>query len=297
MSLHTHHPCTERRGFLLGVTLNELTFMLFFLLVLISAHLLDSRNREIADQSARLEKLEQTLRKQRTSLDESFKNLGALETTFNRLQEMQPRLSPGELESRFKRLIESEGKAEAENQYLRGVLNEFAKLLEATDPLSQPPVTNPNQLESLRQLLARQNRIETQNRELSAQIQRLEGRYAGSGLDHLPCWTDARSGEIEYLYRIVIFEDRLRIDAAWPASRNRTVEKLPIFRRLANRTVQAPEFSRLAAPVLAWSRRQKPECRHFVRIQDHESTSKTAFKKHLRLVETFFYKFLEPDRS
>ncbi|MGH8547149.1 MAG: hypothetical protein ACRERU_00800 [Methylococcales bacterium] len=296
MTRPTLNPRTDRRGFLIGITLNEIAFMLFFLLVLITAHLLDSRNQEIAEKTTRLEKLKQRLLEQQTNLDDTFKKLGILQTTFDRLQELQARISPGELDQQFKRLVESESRVRADNETLRSHLNELTELLQAADPLRQPD-SRESPVETVRRLLARHKSIETQNHELEARSRIPHLRSAGTGLDHLPCWTDPESGEIEYLVRILLLEDRLKIDAAWPASRDKAVEKLTSLRVLANRTVSAQEFSRLAGPILAWSRQQKPECRHFVRIQDHESTTKTAFKRQLRLIETFFYKYLEPDQS
>ncbi|MCI0733970.1 MAG: hypothetical protein L0Y38_09145 [Methylococcaceae bacterium] len=290
--MQAYNPRTDRRGFLLGMTLNELVFMLFFLLVLIGAHLLEARNKEIAVQSARLAQLQQKLLQQKSNLNEAFSKLGAVKDTFDRLQELQPRIAPGELAEQFKRLVESESKARTDNEHLRNLLTQlFHAAGQSNTQESEPPA------EALRRVLARQTTIEAQNKELESRIKTLHARTGGSGLDHLPCWIDPESGEIEYLYRVILLENRLKIEAAWPASRDGEAEKLMSLRVLANRTVSAAEFSRLAGPILAWSRRQKPECRHFVRIQDHEATTKTAFKKHLRLIETFFYKYLEPDKS
>lgn len=294
MTMQAHNPRIDRRTFLIGITLNELAFMLFFLLVLISAHLLDAKDKQIDEKAARLAQLQQQISQQHTALDETFQKLGLLQTTLNNLQELQPQVRPGELDEQFKRLVESESRARTDNERLGKLLNDLKKLLQTSD-LARAPDAQDSPVEAVQQLLARQQEIQAQKHELETRIKTLHSRTTGSGLDHLPCWIDPESGEIEYLYRITILDDRLKIEAAWPTSRNSSPGKSPALRMLANRTVSAREFNRLAGPILAWSRRQKPQCRHFVRIHDHDSTTKSVFKKQLRLIETFFYKYLEPD--
>ena len=290
------HSRPARRGFVIGMTLNELAFLLFFLLVLISAHLLAAKDKQIAEKAARLEQMRHDLLAQQENLDDTFKKLGMLQDAFDRLRELQPQITPGELDQQFKRLVENENKVRADNDALRNRLQKLTEMLQAIElPMETDDSQSP--LEKVRELLNRQSEIEAQKRDLEARLKILDARSAGSGLDHLPCWINSETGDIEYLYRVTILENRLKVDPAWPDSRATWVREADSFAKLANRTVSAQEFSRLADPILDWSRHQNPECRHFVRVRDDKATSKTAFKKQLRLIETFFYKYLEPDDS
>ncbi|MGR9108513.1 MAG: hypothetical protein ACU843_16465 [Gammaproteobacteria bacterium] len=290
------NPRSVRQAFLLGMTLNELAFLLFFLLVLISARLLEVKNQEIAEKSEQLRQLQAQFGQEQRRLEENFKKLGLIQFQESRLQELQPRLHPGELDEPFKRLVESETRLRNENESLRNVIDQITNLLQSHTQ-SRGTMGSPSPVAALGELLEYQDRIETQNLELESRIKSLDDRNFGSGLDHRPCWSDAQSGKIEYLYRITILENQLKIEAAWPPDRSAEVENTRALGALANRTVSPTEFSRIATPILDWSRRQNPECRHFVQILDHESTSKNAFKKQLRLIETFFYKYLEPEDS
>ena len=52
------------------------------------------------------------------------------------------------------------------------------------------------------------------------------------------------------------------------------------------------ELRRRALPILRWSQRQDPPCRHFVRILDRVDGGKNAFKAGMLTVEGYFYKLL-----
>lgn len=294
MVTQSHQARVDRRSFLLGMTLNELAFLLFFLLVLLSTHLLKARSAQIAQKSVRLEQLENQLSQKQAVLDKTFKKLGLLQDTVDRLQELQPHALPEELDEQFKRLVDSENQARTDTLNLQNRLDELTALLQTTDLLQQTGLSD-SPVEAVQQLIAENKEIEAQKRNLEAQIKSIRNRFKGSGLDHLPCWIDPKTGAIEYLFRITILENFLQIDPAWPVSRTAVLKKLPSVHALAKRRVSTAEFSRRAKPILIWSQQQKPECRHFVRIHDHKSTSKKAFKKQLLTVEGYFYKYLEPD--
>jgi hypothetical protein len=64
------------------------------------------------------------------------------------------------------------------------------------------------------------------------------------------------------------------------------------MREVAGQGLTYHEFSRRALPILRWSQRQEPGCRHFVRILDRVDGGKDAFKAGLLTVERYFYKLL-----
>lgn len=294
MTMQPKRGHSNRRAFLLGMTLNELAFLLFFLLVLISTHLLQSRSDQLLEKTAQLQQLESQLSKKQVILDETFRKLGLVQNTVDRLQELQPNVKPGELEQQFKRLVDSESKARSDRQTLQNRLDEVNTILRTGDLQTQKALSE-STLGAVQKLIAENNAMQSQIDKYEFQLKSIQNRAGGSGLDHLPCWFDPNTGAIEYLFRITILENFLKIDPVWPAHRTKTAKKLPSVSLLSNRTVSTHEFLQKAKTLLDWSRHQKPECRHFVRIRDHKNTSKKAFKQQMLAVEAIFYKYLEPE--
>lgn len=137
---------------------------------------------------------------------------------------------------------------------------------------------------------------ELQNvRRQAEHLQRKIGEIGGlgRGLVHPPCWFDA-VGRIQYLVRVEIGEDAVRVTDRWPPDRDEDARQLPGATALANSGALKPEeFIRVAAPILQWAQRQKPECRHFALVVD-AAESKAAFKSGLLAIESAFYKRLQP---
>lgn len=114
----------------------------------------------------------------------------------------------------------------------------------------------------------------------------------GNGLDHPPCWADA-DGRPEYAYQTTLHTDSLVVEPVWPAHRASEAANIPGMTALGSGAMNYQAFSQKALPVFAWSTRQTPECRHFVRIVDQTPpAAKAAYKQNLRTVERFFYKLL-----
>jgi hypothetical protein len=132
------------------------------------------------------------------------------------------------------------------------------------------------------------------NRNLRGQLLNLQQRMGAGGRDYPPCWADSVGG-IEYIYSVVLMEDRLSVRPIWPPHREADVDAIPGARSLIGEDWTRSEFRGRAQPILDWSRRQDPECRHFVRIADRIPSDKAAFKAQLLLVEDYFYKYLPPD--
>src|SRR5206468_5402759 len=93
-----------------------------------------------------------------------------------------------------------------------------------------------------------------------------------------------------------IEEDGISALATWPAGRAVDAQAIQGAVALPGLHLSREEFGRRAAPVLAWSKAQNPECRQYVYIID-EAETKQAFKRNLLFVEDYFYKYLERDRS
>ena len=292
----------ERRAFLIGMTLNELVFLLFFLLLIISAVSLRSADRESREQDQQSDQLNQQLRRSQQQLDQAFKKLVLQEAVLSRLAQAGSGVDQAQLDAFFSRLVEDRQRAaqlqrslaeqrrlEQRNRSLetsQRVLDAVQGQLTDAGLSGRPDTVIPGLIDS-----AREQREQT--RTLQGRIGYLQRQlkvYQGTGVDHPPCWTDSNGG-IEYLYHITIVESGLRIRRAWPDSRNRQAEQLPGALTMLDRTLSNAQFRQSARPLYDWSIAH--ECRHFVRVSDTPETSKQTFKQRLMTIEGYFYKLLE----
>jgi hypothetical protein len=106
------------------------------------------------------------------------------------------------------------------------------------------------------------------------------------------CWYDI-NGKVQYIYTVTIHEDGLSVTANWPQDRADDLQAIPGASTAPGSHLSLQEFGRRMAPVLAWSKRQNPECRHYVYMVD-EAASKNAFKRNMLFTEGYFYKYLQP---
>ena len=130
--------------------------------------------------------------------------------------------------------------------------------------------------------------MERQIRTLRGQIKHFERRFGRGGVDFPPCWCD-ETGRPEYIYSICIGELNLCVEPAWPDYRKPDLKQIPGCREIIASDLTLAEFRKRAAPILEWSK--KNECRHYVIIRD-TTESKKAFKQKLLAVEDYFYKYL-----
>jgi len=129
---------------------------------------------------------------------------------------------------------------------------------------------------------------------LRGQNLNLRGRVLGNGLDHPPCWADPDTGEIQYVYSIVIKEDELLVSPGWPESRS------PEAMGNQNILDGVGDFDLVTQFQKASTELYKEsvglECRHFVVIYD-QASSKKSFKNYLLGIESHFYKYLSSEQS
>ena len=142
----------------------------------------------------------------------------------------------------------------------------------------------------LEQAEAHLERSEGERVNLRGQVANLQ-RRVGNGLDHPPCWADA-AGNIEYAFQVTIRTNTVTVQPIWPVHREDDARRIPGMVQLIGEDWSYQEFSHRGFPIFAWSRRQEPECRHFVKLDDQVDGGKEAFKTGLLTVENFFYKLL-----
>ncbi|WP_031434257.1 hypothetical protein [Methylomarinum vadi] len=278
-----------RRSFLFGMTLNELAFMMFFLLMLLSTAALHDKSVELEQQKSKSNELERQIERTRQDLDASFKRLRLLEDMVGRITGLGRDASRELLEQAFAKL-QAAGDLDrlaADNTRLRQELQELTQLRRQLQELQ--PDTAPEQ--TLQELIEQSRNAQREQQDLRGQLHFLQQQLKGNGLDHPPCWADPDNGAIQYLYRITIHEQTVTVEAAWPDSRAADASRLPGAAELAGQTLSLGAFQAKAAPIFQWSKSH--ECRHFVRIHDDPNTSKKAFKTTLLTIESVFYKYLE----
>ena len=107
------------------------------------------------------------------------------------------------------------------------------------------------------------------------------------GRDLPPCWT--KDTNPEYLLSIEILEDGLWVRPAWDQNRELDANSLGLYRDqiegLYNTNQFLNRFKHLRRQV-----GKTGKCSHFVLVTDDPTTSKTAYKQNLSVVESLFYK-------
>ena len=121
-------------------------------------------------------------------------------------------------------------------------------------------------------------------RDLEGQVRNLAGRLGGRDLP--PCWAHRETGNIEYLFDIVITDSELLLTSAAPDYRRQEFDALINTDRLTQERISLNTFETLAAPILALTNDQ--DCRHYVRITDRSESS----YKFTLTIEDYFYKFV-----
>ena len=129
-----------------------------------------------------------------------------------------------------------------------------------------------------------------ENADLRGQMANMRNRFnaVGRGLDHPPCWAD-EAGNIEYLFNVELRQGIAIGTPAWPERRRQDAEKLPGVAELTAATVTAELFRTASRPILDISKRQDPECRHFVVLNNTIESRREADQARW-MVEEFFYK-------
>lgn len=129
-----------------------------------------------------------------------------------------------------------------------------------------------------------------ENADLRGQMANIRTRLSGMGrgLDHPPCWAD-ETGRIEYLFNVELKPGSVTVTPAWPARRGADAARLPGVEELLTSPLTYEKFRTSARPIFELSKRQDPECRHFVIIKNSIDGRREADQARW-MVEEFFYK-------
>jgi hypothetical protein len=106
-----------------------------------------------------------------------------------------------------------------------------------------------------------------------------------------PCWVDAE-GKVQRLLSVEVTEQGLIVKPGWPPERSDDANSLPnLNAALANGSVQSiSSFRTGVAPVLDWSKKQDPECRHYASIGVSATSANVAVAGD-NAVNDYFYPY------
>ena len=128
-----------------------------------------------------------------------------------------------------------------------------------------------------------------ENLNLRGQVAFLKNRLdARGGRDYPPCWAD-EDGKVEFLFSVELRSDIVVIAPAWPPRRETSARALPGIAELLAGPHSNQDFVNRIQDIFNLSRRQDPECRHFVQLRSSIADAVQSDRARL-MVEGFFYK-------
>ncbi len=115
-------------------------------------------------------------------------------------------------------------------------------------------------------------------------------RRSGKGSGVVPCWVDQK-GRAQSLLAVTLEPDgvKIGIPIALPEERMKQMLDLPGIELATREFIPYRELENSFGPILAWSKKQEPECRHYVSIRSNIPQTKLSTPKRLQL-EGYFYK-------
>lgn len=292
----------ERSQPIVETSLTELAFIFFFILLIFSAWKFSELNTLLDEKNDTHTALEQQIDELKSSLQEASKLVGLDESV--------------DPEALFKELSVAKAQAERastltdENRALEEKLNQLTELM---DNITQSSTNSPEQLlNKLGELSSLTNAIQQagevagieeetaeellgeliqQHKDAKGQNINLRQKVAqlGNGLDHPPCWADPVTGNIQYVFDVVINESSVDFHPGWPESRHAQAINNPNILLIPGVYERNKELW-ISSKAL-YKESVAAKCRHFVKVYDH-AESKRAFKSYLLGIENHFYKFL-----
>ncbi|PJG82908.1 hypothetical protein [Caviibacterium pharyngocola] len=127
------------------------------------------------------------------------------------------------------------------------------------------------------------------NAMLKGQVQflRKKLRDANGGRDYPPCWANEETGAIDYLFRIDILNNGLKVTPAWIPERAEDAANIPNLEKLINKVHSRGQFQALTNAILVES--NEKQCRHYVRMKNNVNNL-SLFNNSRYTIENVFYK-------
>jgi hypothetical protein len=293
----------EKGSFLFSLTLTELAFLLFFILLLLAVapqFLEDGDPNEPEPSGVGVPPLERNITAEGIEkLDQlgitddvinTLEQLGITDDVINTLEqlgitdEVVTKINDTEIIEPIIKIVEN-----TNEEWTKLAVGVLSGLLNAEDPkevvvVTQEPGPDSGYL-------------------TADEIQKLISIYwrtdgppppeLGNGLDHPPCWPHPVTGRPEYIFDVTIREQGIAVAKAWPETRAEDVKGIFGATEFPDTQYSRQQFLQHTSSILEWSQEQTPECRHSVRVYDATNT-KDGYKQALQTVEAVFYKYLVP---
>lgn len=251
-----------RRHFLFGITVSEIAFILFFILLLFSFFSIAKLQKENTSEKAGREQASAEAAAANEELDIIGEAFGFGEGADIDLDAALTALKEGA------RAIK---KAEEQRQQLQELKAENEKLRQ--------------------QEASAKNEAAQTEKNLTITKGQLAYMVERAAVGDPPCWVVDESGEIEYLFNIELFSDEtVRVRREAPDHRNADYRAFPSVPEITSRRLRMAEFERLSLPIYLLGEQSDPQCRHFVRLKFADQAACRLFLK----VEKYFYKSVLP---
>ncbi len=304
-----------KRGLILGLTMAEVVLLLLFSLLLALAALFWQQERETEQIRRERDKVVEELRinemklqtlmatLSRTDLAEMKKELVRLKDQEAQIAVLIERLQIDETTppaEKLPLLVEKVTKLDEVSKEVEaaGFPPEPKDLSKALDRVKDAQTEIAEADRALKQA-QKENTELAQNLEDAEQgIAQKDGQIAnmkrtldrfGKGTEKPACWADEITGKPKYIYNAGLTSEGIIVRHSatppWAKSRELPIDAIPYDKNLKPR-----EFLNAANAIFQWS--EKNECRFFVRAYDLTgATEKKIYKRHMRYLESAFYKY------
>ncbi len=286
----------KSKSSVLDTSLTELAFIFFFILLLVSVWKLNEQESKLTDLekdnqrqakiianseavSALIESIKEEVGED--NFEEYFTEIAKLKDRVQRAEQLEVELQEARSELSY---FENEITDLIEDGNKEKIIEEMKEVAALKTLLAEVSPKGATPTETLKQILVERNDALGQNTNLRQQIVKL-----GNGLVHPPCWADAKTGAIEFMFDVTILEDGVVFARGWPDARNEQAMANPVIQAVLGEYKDNAAHIAKTRPIFDES--VKNSCRHFVRVSD-KAISKDAFKKQLLAIELHFYKRL-----
>ena len=283
----------KRNDQVFQLSLTEIALILVFLLMLLLGWLTKAAQKEAAEATARLdaipnariviaelERAKEELRKaiERADIadpDKVFEDLVRYTSMVDKNKKLEDDLAKTEEKLQdLNKLIESLGGKDAA-QAAKDVAKKIGEGMGIKDPKLLA--------EKIKELANQGQKIEDLKRQIEYLIQR-----AGKGFGIQPCWVE--NGRTQNLLDVVLEPDgvRVSIPPSLPPARLNQMRDLPGIELATREFIPYRELEKSFGPILAWSKKQEPECRHYVSIESNIPQTKISTPKRLAITGYFY---------
>ena len=282
---------SNKNSFLFGLTLTELAFILFFILLFFASLTVKEKTTKIDSLNA-YKKIVESIPKFKD------KTISEKEIWLKELVEMS------NLRNRQQGLIENNNALNKENDAYKKIVElipEFKDKSELEKKIwlkelvekNNSHIKNQELIEINKALRERLEEVIKVNTDKLGEVEFLRKQVIGLGGNaYPPCWENPKTKKPEYIYNIIISENGITTFKGYKKYLDEKFLKLPGSNDVLGKSdISVNEFMVKVSGV--YQRSKEEECRHYVRIFD-EAISKNAYKYPLHRIEQYFYKF-EPN--